>query len=223
MSPKNYHILPETLARAGTASAETVSFSVQQENNSLGQPMHILYLQPASPALLAGLLAPGDQVLNLMDGVLTPWRALSDWSGAGELVHLPAGVTPAGVCFIEPLLLCPEEAVPVGVGSRLAVSIQDGAHGVVITPEVDLLRQAFGAHLSAWLSHQQRTLPALDAGVLDSLLSPMAAEEWTTLRLDTSRRYWILEVSTHAPDAPMRIQRLISEGGSGRWRSGWQW
>ena len=226
MSPKNYHIQPDTNAFNEGLQAGFVSFSIHRDRNALGETVHTLYLQPIALCSMRLNIPDGDTALVLGDDLRLRWSDLRDWVGEGEIVHLPARVDPDKVHLIEPLLLCPEEAVPTGAGSRLAISIQDGAHGVVITPEPKLLHGVLRCHLTHWLRRQLRgvqALPSISDGVLEALCTPSGPAAWTTLHLDNTRRYWTLEIITHAPGAQTSIQRLISEGDGGSWRSGWEW
>lgn len=202
--------------------------AVHEEGENLA-----LYLTPVSLPRLSRAVgaAPDDLALILPDGADAPrtcrWDALYELELELDLVHLPAR-TPAhaleGLELPVPLLAAPEEALPAELGSRLALSVQDGCHGVVISRDQELLARCLGTVLDDYLSAvagEQAAGAPLEGDLLQDLLEPQPPGACLELSFQRRSRYWLLE-ATGLGDGAGSSGRWVCERGGGRWRA-WRW
>lgn len=192
-----------------------------------------LYLTPAELGPLASSLAlPGEDLALLLDaspGLSAPralaWSALLDIEGEADLVHLPARTSleePALGQLPVPLLACAAEAVPVELGSRVAISVADGCHGAVITRDEAVLRRCLTGFLTGYLRAilgPGPALPPIGDELLRPLLAPQPPDTCYLLEFRPRRRYWTLDA--RSPSGAAR-HRWVCEAESGRWRA-WTW
>jgi len=149
-------------------------------------------------------------------------------TGEVELVHLPRGVDADSVAdqLPCPLLGRPDRAVPTELGSRVAISLQDGCHGAVLTPDPSLIRhclRAFIGDLQVAVLGRDAEVPDLLDSLLDPLLDPLPMDAWWNLHLQTGRRYWTMEFILNDGEGVAQTTRWVSEGEGGHWRAGWSW
>ncbi|MBN1335402.1 MAG: hypothetical protein JXB39_05530 [Deltaproteobacteria bacterium] len=217
-----------------------VTFAVDRESERIWA-LRLVPLGPAQVVPALGL-AEADRVLVLSGGGLEAIRARSRWkglpvapSGAAsrlqppvEWIHLPAGVRPHGET--PPSLLAnPEASLPATWGSRVALSVQDACHGVILTPDVHLVRSALRAFLQCYqvsLIGRDANLPPIPDRLLDPLLEPLAAAAYHEAVFLPGERFWSLEFRVReagAARAPLDTFRWVSEGEGGTWRAGWSW
>ena len=208
------------------------SFALHDEGGLYG-----LYLSPATLGWLGEVLQipDGDRALVVEGrlgrgpGTTLPWTALDLLHCDVDIVHLPADSAPeAAVLDLPvPLLARPDEAVPEQVGSRVAISLHDGCHAVVLTREDELVslcvRAFFDAYVASATGRDRVEVPDLSDELLSSLLDPVPDDEWRTLHLDMHQRFWTLDIHSSSETAPSECIRWVAEGPGGRWRSGWAW
>lgn len=209
-----------------------VTFGVYQAGPNLE-----LDLTPSGlPALVEALgLPPGDVAVVLEDerGAREPrlgvWADLPSLGTELEAVHLPASVPRALAARLDlpsPLLASPEGAVPTELGSSVAISLHDGCHGSVITPDPALLARCLRSFLEEYIVAAidgDVDLPALPDDVLAPLLEPLPVGAWYGLHFEARRRYWTLEARLHDPEGADLVHRWVCSGEGGRWRVGWSW
>lgn len=195
---------------------------------------HALYLSPTRLGALARWLAlPGEDQAVLLDpepGVPTRvmlWAELDGRDLDGDVVHLPASASPDPDALSElpsPLLTSLAEALPRPLGARVALSVQDRGHGVVVAREQALLARCLGGFLQDFLLtflSGEVAPPAFTARVMAPLLEPLPAESWFSLDFQVHRRYWTLDARREGERSSSL--RWVCEGPQGRWRSGWSW
>lgn len=204
-----------------------VTFGIYEEGENLA-----LYLTPASlEALCATLDLPGEDQAVYLSGDpeagpsrVVPWSAVQ--GPEGEVVHIAASAVldPETIDALPvPLLAAVAEALPLELGSRAAVSVQDGCHGAVIARDRGLLRGALRCFLEEYVATAvgpAGEVPSLRASDLEPLLQPLTPESWYDVTFLTHKRYWTLEVILHGGRTAQR-HRWVCEGERGRWRSGW--
>ncbi len=220
-----------------------VTFAVERESPRLWS----LRLVPTGVAQLATALTlpAADRLLllsgggigavyapRIRDGIpVVPATLLPRLQAPVELVHVARGL--AGSIRPADLPTCvlsdPEAAVPEAWGSRFALSIQDGCHGVLYSPEVGLLRSC----LRGWLLSYQRGLlgreahlPSLPDRLLDPLLEPLPPDTYIEASFQPSSRYWVLDLrllEAGSEDPLDESMRWVCEGEGGSWRAGWSW
>ena len=196
--------------------------------------MLALYLNPASAGDIAGWLnLPGEDQAILLDpepGVshrVLPWASVLARAGDTELVHLPSGATPDEDALRDlpsPLLTAPALALPAALGSRVALSVADRGHAVLLSRQ----RAPLAAALDGFLRSLLRASlsgpvdpPRFGPRTLAPLLEPLSADSWFTFHFQVQRRYWTLDAQRHG-GAEGSI-RWVCEGAEGRWREGWTW
>jgi hypothetical protein len=207
------------------------TFSVHDEDGVFG-----LYISPVDLGWLASALAlpPGDRAV-LVDGhgkgrsgTTVPWSSLAHLTGEVELVHLPAdrAAEAPSLDLPIPLLADPGRVLSERVGSRVAVSLQDNCHAVVLTREPELLSRCVGAFIAGFIESNRpdnEVAPTFDPALVAPFVDPIPDDSWLELDLDTSRRFWTLSITEHGEDQYERATRWVSEGPNGRWRAGWSW
>lgn len=220
-----------------------VAFAVERESSRLWS----LRLVPTGvPQFAAALTLPAADRLLLLSGggigavyapriregaPMVPATLLPRLQAPVELVHVARGragsINPADVpaCVLSD----PEAAVPEAWGSRFALSIQDGYHGVLYTPERGLVRSC----LRAWLRSYQRgilgrdaCLPPLPDKLLEPLLEPLPPDTYFEASFQPSTRYWVLDLRLLEAGSEIPVDdatRWVCEGEGGNWRPGWSW
>lgn len=205
-----------------------VTCAVYEEGPNLA-----LYMTPAGvPPLATALGLPPDDLALVLEtwserARVLRWSELEGLDGDADLVHLPAGTALDATTLDElpvPLLACLPEALPAGLGSRVALSVQDGCHGAVVARERGLLRRA----LASLLEDYARAVLGPEAGdggfdrpLLDTLLEPQTPGTCFELSLSSRRRFLVLDAVTHGEDA-QRSLRWVRSASGGRWRA-WSW
>lgn len=214
-----------------------VTFGLYQEGSNLG-----LFLAPVNMAVLhsvidiptddQALVLRGAQVLDDAflqssdHGELRPWSAVAHTNHDVDIIHFPQGVkvNPETCDVLTPILAAPEHAVPVKMGSRVAISLNDNCHAAIISPDQELIRDCLTGFIrkyAASVLESDASLPELPKHLVDPLLEPMQPGEWNELRFHPTHRYWMLEFSgKSAGETP---QRWVCEGQHGHWRGGWSW
>lgn len=204
-----------------------VTFGVYQEGRN-----HTLYLAPTGLASIRDSLGfPADDLAIVVGddgrGRALPWAHLASAGVEADLVHLPAGTSPSALdptALPVPLLASPSEAVPVELGSRVAISLHDACHGALIARDRDVLAAALRGFLEEYIVSalgREATLPALPDALITALLEPLPPDAWYVVAFETHRRYWILEASLNGERG--QGARWVCEGEGGRWRAGWSW
>lgn len=204
--------------------------AVSEEGDNLA-----LYLTPVSLGTLARSVRLGPDELALVledvargeEARLCRWQDLEALDLEADLVHLPAGTRGDDLALDAlpaPLLACVEQALPTELGSRVALSVQDGCHGVVIAREPSLLAECLSAHLDDYLSAvlgQDAPPGTFDPLLLSELLEPRPPGACYELKLTERRRYWILDAEQRGGGSGPDL-RWVCEAGGGRWRA-WSW
>jgi hypothetical protein len=199
------------------------TFAVTQEG-----PNRMLYMAPVGLDLLQSALAlPDTDQALVLDGRaprVVPWGDITELATELDLVHLPAGAQRAPA-VPEPLLAAPARAVP--PGSRIAVSLHDRCHGVLLSPEPALLDIALRRFIEAYLgaaTGPEVALPTLPDSLVSDLITPDPDRVTCILRLDQRERYWVLEFAwTNVDGEPATVEQWVAEARHGRWRAGWSW
>lgn len=194
---------------------------------------YALYLTPAGMgSISAGLALPAEDLALIVDeggrpqgSRLLRWADVAGLGQDVDLVHLPqdADTRDMGADLPVPLLAGPELAVPTEQGSRVAISLHDGCHGAVITPDRDLLAACLSGFLADYAVNVlsgAAAVPALSPDSLAPLLEPLPAGDYFGLRFQAHRRYWTLDARRQDED---QTHRWVCEGEGGRWRPGWSW
>ena len=94
----------------------------------------------------------------------------------------------------------------------------------MISPEAALIRRCLRGFIDDYIVsvlQQDAELPELPERLLEDLLVPLPPGTWHELRLQTRRRFWILDIVQEGREAPP--VRWVSEGEKGLWRDGWSW
>jgi hypothetical protein len=205
----------------GAATRFPVCFSVHAEGRNIG-----LYLTPADvPFLRDALDLPDDDhALVLRGGAAfnVPWAMIGLLGGDLEVVHRARDACADPEASPGALLADPARAVP--PGSRVALSLQDGCHAAIFTPEIELLRRCMSAFLEdyqATVMGRDIEVPTLAPELLTALLEPRPVGTWTRIQLEPRQRYWVLELEHGGADGGVVTERWVSEGEGGRWRTGW--
>jgi hypothetical protein len=220
-----------------------VTFAVERESRRVWS----LRVVPAGPAQLAGGLGlvAGDRLLLLSGGgpmavyaprlargvPMVPGTLLPRLQAPVELIHVPRGRGGRVALGEIPtsLLADPEAAVPEAWGSRFAISIQDGCHGVVYAAELALLRTCLRSFLQAYqraVVGADLALPPMPDALLEPLLEPRAPDHYVEVSFEPGPRYWTMEHCVLAAGSERPVQdptRWVSEGAGGTWRAGWSW
>ena len=213
-----------------------VTIGLYEEGANLG-----LFVAPVDLPLIQRLTASqhGDHALVLSGSAilddafmaannqprLIPWSEIHTLDGELDLIHVPRS-TPIDLATIDiptPILAAPAHAVPTELGSRLAVSFNDGCHAAVISPDRSLIKDCLTGFIEAYAATAANSLtaPPIKADLVAPLLRPMVPGEWRELRFQVRKRYWMIEVAEQGD--PRRSTRWVSEGPHGRWRNGWYW
>jgi hypothetical protein len=220
-----------------------VIFAVERETPRVWS----LRLVPAGIAQLAPALVmpPGDRLLLLSGGGIgavyaprtdggvpvVPATLLPRLRAPLEIIHVPRGRSGDINARSVPasLLDDPEQALPEAWGSRFALSIQDGCHGVFYTQERTLLR----ACLRSYLRSYQRSmlgpgvpLPPIDDLLLDPLLEPHSPDTYVEASFEPGDRFWTLDFNVLEAGSEIPLDastRWVCEGREGSWRAGWSW
>lgn len=207
-----------------------VTCAVYEEGQNLA-----LYVTPVHLGALARSveLAPDDLALVLegapgvAPGSVHRWGELSSLDLEADLVHLPHGTATDAQLLDElpiPLLSSVEHALPVELGSRVAISVADGCHGVVIAREPALLGRCLSTLLDDYLAAvlgPEAPAGTFDSEVLEELLAPQAPGACFELTFTQRRRYWLLDARPQGSESEPGL-RWVCERGGGRWRS-WSW
>lgn len=176
--------------------------------------------------VLSGAAILGDAFMAASDHPrLVPWSEIHTLDGELDLIHLPRS-TPIDLTTIDiptPILAAPAQAVPTELGSKLAVSFNDGCHAAVISPDRELIAHCLTGFIEAYTATAANSpsAPSIGSDLVAPLLRPMAPGEWRELRFQARRRYWMIEVAEQGD--PRRSTRWVSEGAHGHWRNGWSW
>ncbi len=220
-----------------------VTFAVERETDRVWSmrmvPAGIAQLAPAlsfsSPDRLLLLSGGGVGAVyapRVRRGVpVVPATLLPRLQAPVELIHVARGKAGSIRAADIPttLLQDPEAAVPEAWGSRFALSIQDGCHGVIYTPERGLLRSCLRAYLRSYqrsVLAEHAQLPPLPDALLDPLLEPYSPDTYVEVLFQPSDRYWTLELSLLQAGSEEPLDesiRWVCEGEGGTWRSGWSW
>ncbi len=213
-----------------------VTLGLYEEGDNLG-----LFIAPVDLPLIQRLTAidPTDRALVLSGAAilgdafmaandlprLVPWSEIHTLDGELDLIHVPRS-TPIDLTTIDiptPILAAPAHAVPAELGSKLAVSFNDGCHAAVISPDRKLIEHCLTGFIEAYAATaaNSTSAPPIDSDLVAPLLRPMAPGEWRELRFQARQRYWMIEVAEQGD--PRRSTRWVSEGAHGRWRNGWSW
>ncbi len=148
-----------------------------------------------------------------------------------EMIHVASGCA-GGIQAADiptSLLGDPESALPEAWGSRFALSIQDGCHGVLYTPDRQVLRDCLRAYLRSYqrsVLTELTPLPPLTDELLDPLLEPRSPDTYVEVQFEPGDRYWTLELRLLQAGSEEPIDesiRWVSEGSGGSWRCGWSW
>jgi len=220
-----------------------VTFAVERETDRVWS----LRMVPAGIAQLASALSLGasDRLLLLSGGgvgavyaprvrpgvPVVPATLLPRLQAPVELIHVARGCAGSIRAQDIPtsLLSDPEAALPEAWGSRFALSIQDGCHGVIYTHERSLLRACLRAYLRSYQSSvlsEHTQLPPLPDALLDPLLEPYSPDTYVEVLFQPSDRYWTLELRLLRAGSEEPLDesiRWVCEGEGGAWRSGWSW
>ncbi len=213
-----------------------VTIGLYEEGPNLGlfiAPVDLRLIQAVTHELLGdnALVLPGAAVLDdaFMAAPEPPriigWSDVHTEQGDLDLIHLPAGLDmgPDAIDIPTPVLAAPEQAVPVELGSRLAVGFNDRCHAAFISPDPLLIQQVLTGFVEAYAAAASatETVPSLTAGLLAPLLEPMKVGDWKELRFVERKRYWMLEAANRGQHTPSH--RWVTEGPDGHWRLGWSW
>ncbi len=162
---------------------------------------------------------------------LVPATLLPRLQAPVELIHVRRGCASRIKARDLPtsVLSDPDRAVPVAWGSRFALSIQDGCHGVIYSPERDLLRRC----LRSYLVHYQQSvlardavLPPLPDRLLEPLLDPLPPGTYVEVTFEPGSRFWTMDLSLLEAGSERPLDqscRWVCEGEGGSWRAGWSW
>lgn len=220
-----------------------VTFAVERETPSVWS----LRMVPAGIAQLASALTltAADRLLLLSGGgvgavyaprirrgvPVVPATLLPRLQAPVELIHVARGR--AGSIRAADIPTCllsdPEAALPQAWGSRFALSIQDGCHGVFYTHERPLLRACLRAYLRSYqlsVLGEHTQLPPLPDALLDPLLEPHSPDTYVEVLFQPAERYWTLELKLLQAGSEVPLDesiRWVCEGEGGAWRSGWSW
>jgi hypothetical protein len=220
-----------------------VTFAVERETERIWS----LRIVPAGIAQLASALAvpAADRLLLLSGGgvgavyaprvgdgaPLVPATLLPRLRAPVELIHVARGragsIQPDAVPTT--LLGDPEAALPEAWGSRFAVSIQDGCHGVIYAHDRSLLRACLRSYLGAYqraVLGAEQPLPAMPDALLDPLLEPMSPDAYVEASFVPGERFWTMELRmlTAGSETPLaESTRWVCEAVDGSWRDGWAW
>ena len=185
------------------------------------------------PTLLEALALPDSDVALVLDEEDGPrlgtWGELQHHGADVEVVHLPAGVPRAAAASLDlpaPLLASPEGAVPAQLGSAVAISLHDGCHGSIITPDPAVLARCLRGFLEEYIVSAidgDADVPHFPEDAITALLEPLDVGAWYGLHFESRQRYWTLEARLHDAEREDTTHRWICEGQGGRWRSGWSW
>jgi hypothetical protein len=220
-----------------------VIFAVERETSRVWS----LRMVPAGIAQLAPALSfsSSDRLMLLSGGgvgavyaprirrgvPLVPATLLPRLQAPVEMIHVSRGC--AGT--IQPdevptsLLGDPEAALPQAWGSRFALSIQDGCHGVLYTPDRQVLRDCLRAYLRSYqrsVLSELTPLPPLTDELLEPLLEPQSPDTYVEVQFEPGERFWTLELRLMQAGSEEPIDeaiRWVSEGEGGSWRCGWSW
>jgi hypothetical protein len=208
------------------ALPDNVTFAVYREGPMLG-----LYLAPIDlVSLHRALDLPDDDQAAILDPIEAPricaWTELAELEGEAEVVHMPKDHAVDLVRLPYPLLASPSRAVP--QGSQAAISLQDGCHGVVLSPHGEVLARCLMGFVRTHLEQQlgdvkAEELPTLPAHLLAPFVEPIPPGAWYGMHLDLHKRYWLMEFELHDEDDVHPAGRWVAEGAGGRWRGGWSW
>ncbi len=220
-----------------------VTFAVERETSSVWS----LRMVPAGIAQLAPALTlnAADRLVLLSGGgvgavyaprvrrgvPVVPSTLLPRLVAPVELIHVARGR--AGSIRAEDIPTCllsdPEAALPESWGSRFALSIQDGCHGIIYSRERALLRSCLRAYLRSYqrsVLGEHGQLPPLPDALLDPLLEPHSPDTYVEVLFQPSDRYWTLELRLLQAGSEVPLDeslRWVCEGEGGTWRSGWSW
>ncbi len=204
------------------------TFSVTEEG-----PNRALYLSPVGLEVLHAALdlpaADAALVRGDAGAAEIAWGELPHGDDDIEVVHLGASPAPeaSGVDVPEPLLADPSAAVATGRGGRVALSLSDGCHGVVLSPDPELLARCLAGFLTSYVEAvvgPEIGLPPLTRDLLAPLIAPRPAGETCTATLALRARYWRLDLDWVDPAGEATdTERWVCEGPGGRWRAGWSW
>lgn len=202
------------------------TFAVHDEGDGLSS----LYLAPLASEVVAAICGRlGVAAVADVSGPRAVPMAVDAIASATHPLELVAAADPDAVPHGLDVLATPHRAVPPHGRHRFAVSIQDGAHGVIFTREPGVLVEAARAFLEAQIAAAtggQAPPPIADEALLP-LLEPLPDEQWREAQLLRKRRYWILALFTVCVDGTRRfrpVDQIRWVGGPGRaWRDGWSW
>jgi hypothetical protein len=188
----------------------------------------ILPITDSEQALvLAGAQVLGESVLQSPEPARRiSWSQISTLGDEVDIIHLPedSQLDPSKIEIPTPILAAPEQSVPLEWGSKLAISLNDGCHAAVISPDPAIIRSVLTGFMSAYAqSAMDRPIsfPTIPMDMQNALVAPMNPGEWTELRFLPRKRYWMFEFA-HQGD-PSTATRWVAEAEHGRWRSGWSW
>lgn len=220
-----------------------VTFAVEQETPRVWS----LRMVPAGIAALAPALTmcAADRLLLLSGGgvgavyapriskgvPVVPATLLPRLRAPVELVHVARGRAASIRATDIPTTLLgdPEAALPRAWGSRFALSIQDGCHGVFYAHERSMLRAALRSYLRSYqisVLGADAQLPPLPDSLIDPLLEPHSPDTYVEALFQPGARYWTLELRLLEAGSEIPIDasiRWVCEGEGGSWRSGWSW
>jgi len=177
--------------------------------------------------VLAGAQVLGDSFLQAPTPARRiPWAEISTLSDEVDVIHLPKNsrLDPSQIEIPTPILAAPEQSVPAKWGSKLAISLNDGCHAAVISPDPSIIRTVLTGFMAAYAqSAMDRPIsfPTIPSEMQHSLLAPMNPGEWTELRFLPRKRYWMFEFA-HQGD-PLTASRWVAHAERGQWRGGWSW
>ncbi len=152
------------------------------------------------------------------------WSELDQVSGDVDAIHFPRdrAVNADTLGILTPVLAAPAQAVPTAHGSQVAIGFSDGCHAAIISPDRALIADALAGYISAYSSEAaQRPTPEAPEALVNELMRPKPAGEWTELRWIPSRSYCALEVAPRGDVSKAR--RWVSSGPGRSWRPGWSW
>ncbi len=214
-----------------------VTFGHYPEGDNWG-----LFLAPADLACVQqalniqesdyALVLEGAQVLDeaFLEAPNTPrlirWNEIAELHGEVDLVHVPEASVDLvhGLDLATPVLAAPDRAVPLEIGSRVALGLNDGCHLAVVSPERHLIQACLEQFIQDYIVSVLRRdtdLPEVSPALVSDLLEPMPAGSWCELMLHLHKRYWTLHFQRPSGDPPP--SRWVSEGEGGHWRGGWSW
>jgi hypothetical protein len=152
------------------------------------------------------------------------WADVDQFHDDVDVIHIPKN-TPVDLedlDILTPILAAPHQAVPTDLGSRVAIGLNDGCHGVIISPDHQLIQGCLTGFIEAYTTAATgRRCPKIQPDLVAALLQPMQAGEWMELRLLPHKKIFAIELAIKGDDT--NASRWVCGGNDLNWRDGWSW